>query len=813
MEGAAPESETGTAAMPQVSYTDLEEKLARAQRERDEALEQQWATAEVLRVISSSPGDLQPVFNAMLANATRLCEASYGLMLLCERDAFRSAAVHGPLPPAFIEQWRTGTLFRPDPDIPAFRAAQTRQIVQVPDLRATPAYLRGDPFPVSGADVAGIRTMVAVPMLKEDQPIGVMAIYRQEVRPFTDKQIELVQNFANQAVIAIENTRLLNELQQRTADLTESLQQQTATSEVLGVISSSPGDLQSVFQAMLANAVRICGAKFGNLWLREGDSFRISATYGAPSAFEAYLRRERPVLDVRDHSHIPIARTARTKEILNVRDLVADPSYIERDSRIVALVELAGARSLLVVPMLKDTELIGAIVIYRQEVGSFTDRRLSWSRVSPTRPSSRSRTRGCSTSCAKSLQQQTATADVLKVISRSTFDLQTVLETLTASAAHLCEADMAATARQKGDAHYLVSVYGYPPNVIEYVKTIPHERGTGSVVGRTVLSAKTVHVTDVLADPEYTNLEMQKTLGYRTVLGVPLLREGNPIGVISLVRKSVRPFTDKQIELVTTFADQAVIAIENVRLFEAEQQRTRELAEALEQQKATSDVLQVISSSPGELEPVFQAMLANAVRICEGKFGIMYRFADGAFRALSSLGAPAINQEPHVVSEHPHNPLTRVAGTKAVVHIPDLTLDQAYIERNPRIVALVETGGARNLLVVPMLQDDELIGAITIYRLEARPFTDKQIELVQNFAAQAVIAIENTRLLNELRGIPAAANRHGRCAQGHQPLDLRSADGSRHSGPVGGPAVRNRMRFHPPSRGRSLSLGRQPWFF
>jgi len=229
-------------------------------RELSETLEQQTATAEVLQVISSSPGELQPVFNAMLANAARLCEASYGLMLLCEGDAFRSAAVHGPLPPAFIERWRIGTLFRPDPDIPAFRAAQTRQTVQVTDLRTTPAYLRGDPFPVSGADVAGIRTMVAVPMIKDDQPIGVIAIYRQEVRPFTDKQIELVQTFADQAVIAIENTRLLNELR-------ESLQQQTATSEVLQVISSSPGELEPVFEAMLANAIRTCQAGFGNLLL------------------------------------------------------------------------------------------------------------------------------------------------------------------------------------------------------------------------------------------------------------------------------------------------------------------------------------------------------------------------------------------------------------------------------------------------------------------------------------------------------------------------------------------------------------------
>src|SRR5262249_25142081 len=226
----------------------------------------------------------------------------------------------------------------------------------------------------------------------------------------------------------------------------------------------------------------------------------------------------------------------------------------------------------------------------------------------------------------ESLQQQTATADVLKVISRSTFDLQTVLDTLTESAAHLCEADMAAIARQKGDAYYLVSVYGYPPDVIEYVKTIPHERGRESAIGRTVLAAKTVHLADVLADPEYKNLDMRQKLGFRTVLGVPLLREGTPIGVISLLRSSVRPFSDKQIELVETFADQAVIAIENVRLFDEVQARTDELSESLQQQTATSEVLRVISSSPGELEPVFQSMLMNAARICEAKFASLYLY-------------------------------------------------------------------------------------------------------------------------------------------------------------------------------------------
>ena len=279
-------------------------------------------------------------------------------------------------------------------------------------------------------------------------------------------------------------------------------------------------------------------------------------------------------------------------------------------------------------------------------------------------------------------EQQTATADVLKVISRSTFDLQTVLDTLTELAAHLCEADMAVIARQKGEAYHLTTAYGYPSGAEEHLKTVPHV-GRGSIVGRTVLEGKTVHVADVLADPEFTNTEIQQRYGLRTVLGVPLLREGKPIGVISLARNKVRPFTEKQIELVRTFADQAVIAIENARLL-------NELRESLQQQTATADVLKVISSSPGALEPVFQTMLGNALHICESKFGIMYKFSDGAFQALSSLGNPPayLIEHPHIVSEHPHNPLTRLVTTKEPIHISDFFTEPSYIERNPRMVAL-----------------------------------------------------------------------------------------------------------------------------
>jgi signal transduction histidine kinase len=355
---------------------------------------------------------------------------------------------------------------------------------------------------------------------------------------------------------------------------------------------------------------------------------------------------------------------------------------------------------------------------------------------------------------SEALQQQTATADVLKVISRSTFDLQPVLDALVESAARLCAADKAYVFRRDGEVYRLAANHGFSPEFSAWMKPQSIAPGRGTLVGRTVLEGKTVHLPDVLADPEYVWSESQKRGGFRTMLGVPLLREGVPIGVIALTRATPMPFTNKQIELVTTFADQAVIAIENVRLFDEVQARTRELSESLEQQTATSEVLRVISSSPGELAPVFHAMLANATKICEAKFGYMCRYEDGAFHIVAQIdlaSAFAGYMESTALLPHPASGLGQVVRTKQIAHILDVAAGDAYRDRDPLAVAAVERGGVRTVLAVPMLKENELIGAIIIFRQEVRPFSDKHIELVTSFARQAVIAIENVRLLNELR--------------------------------------------------------------
>jgi GAF domain-containing protein len=352
----------------------------------------------------------------------------------------------------------------------------------------------------------------------------------------------------------------------------------------------------------------------------------------------------------------------------------------------------------------------------------------------------------------EALTQQAATADLLKVISQSGFNLQVVLDTLVQSAARLCEAEMASVVHPEGSVYRSFAHYGYSQNLTEFMETHPVHLGRGTVTGRTILECKPVQIPDVLADPEFTFTEGVKIGGMRTMLGVRLLRDGVPTGVFVLARRAVRPFSDKQIELVQNFAAQAVIAIVNTRLLNELRQRTTDLTESLEQQTATSEVLQVISSSPGDVQPVFDIMLEKAVRICDAKFGNIYHWDGEAMHLVATHNTP-----PALAEARKHSPLGtqqspvvgHMVATKTVVHIADVAASQNHIGQ--RAFANAELGGVRTVLAVPLLKENELIGQLSLYRQEVRPFIDKQIALVTNFAAQAVIAIENARLLNELR--------------------------------------------------------------
>src|SRR5215475_13011271 len=395
-----------------------ESESARLRRERDEALEREKATAEVLRVISSSAGLLEPIFQAMLENAVRICGANFGVLFLREGDAFRRMAMHNP-PPAYVEEHRRAPLVRPGAASGLGRVIATKQVVHIADLRADQAYRDGVPNTVRLVEAAGARSYLGVPMLKDHELIGTIVIYRQEVRPFTDKHIALVQNFAAQAIIAIENARLLNELRQRTTDLAESLEQQTGTAEVLKVISSSPGKLEPVFESLLANAKHLCGAKFGALFLREGDAFRTVAVHGStPEYSEA--RRHAPL--IQPAADTGLGRVLKTRQAVQIPDIHEVPGYLANPVQ-APIVQLAGARTMLSVPMLKEEELLGVIEIFRIEVNPFTKKQVELVQSFAAQAVIAIENTRLLNELRESLQQQTATADVLKVISRSTFDL------------------------------------------------------------------------------------------------------------------------------------------------------------------------------------------------------------------------------------------------------------------------------------------------------------------------------------------------------------------------------------------------------
>jgi two-component system NtrC family sensor kinase len=529
-------------------------------------------------------------------------------------------------------------------------------------------------------------------------------------------------------------------------ELAKALERQTAASEVLQVISSTPGDLEPVFAKMLENATRICGANFGQMNLYEDGSFRLVALYNVPAAYATSLAHT----PFQPHPQGGLGTVVRTRRVVHIEDIRTLPPYLEGNPSVVALADLAGARSVFVAPMLKENELIGAITIYRRQVKPFTERQTELVANFANQAVIAIENTRLLGELRVSLQQQTATADVLKVISRSAFDLQTVLETLVRSAAELSGSKRGVIFLRDGDLFRFkaMSYADANPDWINFLKEHPQKAGQNSAIARAISSGQIVYVPDVLADAQ---IDMPATAlaGIRAVLAVPLLRDGKVEGVMALSRSTPGTFDVHQIDLVQTFADQALIAIENVRLFDEVQARTEDLRESLQFQTATSDVLKVISSSPDALQPVLDVIVETSRELCASEASTIFllRYERFHLTALSGAEPPhiaALRTSPISIDE-PGSVLPRAVREKRTLHFPNIADDPEFKD------GIVGRGGPRALLVVPLILEDQVIGAIVLRKSHLTPFTERQIEVVQTFADQAVIAISNVRLFEQVQ--------------------------------------------------------------
>jgi GAF domain-containing protein/anti-sigma regulatory factor (Ser/Thr protein kinase) len=734
-------------------------ELGARNREVTEALDQKTATSEILRVIASSPTDFQPVFDTIVRNATRVCEAFDAILLLAGAgdEEFVTRAHHGPIDVVLGRRPLRGTV--------SGRAVQEARVIQVENLAEASDYPTGR----ASAQQLGYRTTLSVPLLREGVAIGAITIRRTEVLPFTDRQIELLQTFADQAVIAIENVRLFTELQEKNdaltlahAQVSETLEQQTATAEILRVISGSPTDVQPVFDVIVERAVRLCGARFGRVYRFDDGVIHMVAGHGLSPAGVGELQRvfPRPASD-----DTIVGRVILSRQQAFVRD-------IERDEGVPALsrkmIQALGTRSQITIPMLRAGEPIGAMTLGWAEPEAFDEQQIALVKtfadqaviaIENVRLFTELGARNAE--LTEALTQQTATSEVLGVISRSPTDIQPVLDTVVESAARLCEAYDAGIVLRRENRLVMAAHHGpiHDPSAIARAMgtiggyTLSLDRGT--IGGRTVLDAQTVHIADVQVEAEEfpEASENARRLGFHTMLSVPLMREGAAIGAIQLPRTEVRPFTERQVALLKTFADQAVIAIENVRLFTELQASNRELTTALDTQTATSDILRVISRSQTNVQPVFDAIVESAVRLLEAHTGSLTRIVGdqielAAYTSTGTAGDATLRAiyPQSILSEDPHAQAIRA---RVPFNITDVQSDPRVPET---VHASARARGFHGAVAVPLLRQGVAVGVIGVTRREAGGFTEDEIALLKTFADQAVIAIENVRLFSELEG-------------------------------------------------------------
>jgi GAF domain-containing protein len=716
-------------------------EIARLSRELGEALAQQTATSEVLQVISSSTGDVQPVFDQVLEKATKVCGAEFGAMGLYDGDVYRRVAVYN-VPPAFDiaapREWI------PVSDAPIGRVLQTGQVVRVDDLRADAAYEARHPAMVAMVDVAGARTLVVVPMLRNAKPIGAISIYRQEVRPFSDKQVELLKNFASQAVIAIENARLFDETR-------EALERQTATSDILKVIAGSPDDVQPVFDAIVASAARLVGAFSAGVYRFVDDLVHLAAITTVSAAGDEAIRVNfpRPIGD-------DYFRTAQAGEVVEFADTEDQPS-----ARLKEVARIRGFRSIIYVPLKSSGISIGVIAATRQAGGSFAAHHIELLQTFADQAVIAIENTRLFNETREALARQTATADVLKVIASSPSNLQPVFDAIAARSNELIGGHSTTVGRYVDGMVQLAAFTPVSPEADAKLRTMFPSRPTdGDPQIAQVLRGEIARIAE--AETEIRDSAMRETArarGWRSRLIVPLKDDTAVIGWISVTRKETGEFADKDVELLRTFADQAVIAIQNVELFEEVQARTRDLQESLQQQTATADVLKVISRSVFDLQAVLDTLVESAYKLCGASLGLLYLRSDKDFecKAIAGVGVEAATQlfKGRPIRAGRGTAAERVILTGEVHAVTDFFADPAFDpvvrERIRNDSSGSDISQLRSTLAVPMTRENEVVGVLVIARTHTGPFPQRQVELLQTFADQAVIAIENLRLFNETR--------------------------------------------------------------
>jgi len=711
-----------------------------------EALEQQAATSEILRVIARSRSDAQPVFDTIAASALKLCNAGSAVVTTFDGELLRLAAVAN-VSPQGADAVRRRYPRPPGLSNAASRAVQTRSVIVIPDVLEDPEYDVSVPL-VN----AGFRSALSVPLMRDGDPIGAISVALPEPGLFPDKQIALLQTFADQAVIAIENVRLFRELETRNHDLTEALEQQTATSEILRVISRSPTDVQPVFDTIAQAALKLCGARAANVFTYDGEQVHVAAMVNLDPTYIEVMRRIYPRPVGRETA---VARAIQTRSVVAIPDVLEDRDY---SSALGDHSTKGNFRSVLAVPLLREGSAIGGIAVGRAEPGPFPDTQVALLKTFAdqaviaienvrlfTELEARNR------DLTEALEHQTATSEILRVISSSPTDVQPVFEIIGERAEKLCDAEVSLVSRLEGEQLQLVAIHGVSSEGTEAIKRhFPMPLDAELTSARAVRGRAVVHIPDVLADPKYEAKDAARAGNYRSVLAVPMLREGQVVGAIWVARADPGVFADSKIELLKTFADQAVIAIENVRLFNELKARTAQLGQSVDELKALGEVGQAVGSTL-DLGTVLRTIVSHATHLAGMDGGSIWEYDETGeefhLHATDRLPDALVEVLRATPFKKGEGALGRMALTGEPVEIHDFADDRTY---RSRVRDVIVRSGFRSVLAVPLLREDHLLGALAVNRKVPGEFDPQVIGLLKTFATQSALAIQNARLFREI---------------------------------------------------------------